>query len=164
MFYREKKARDGYRSYCEECFAARNRAKYQADPDRVKQRVKKWQSENPERLREYRKEYRQRPDRKVADRAGYLKRKFGISLEDYDRLWANQHGGCAICGDPPEPGAHLHVDHDHEDGRGRGLLVVRCNNGRGHFKEDDALIEEAAAYARRTPEDEHLIELARNRA
>jgi hypothetical protein len=164
MFYMMKGMRDGHRNECKACSLAAKHENYSRNRDREIARVKKWQQENRDRHLERQRRRRQDPEVKRRERAGHLKRKFGISLEDYDRLLAEQHGGCAICGDPPEPGTHLHVDHDHEDGRVRGLLCVRCNNGLGQFKEDDALIDEAAAYARRTPEDEHLIELARNRA
>src|SRR5439155_26329707 len=80
------------------------------------------------------------------DRAGHLKRKFGLSLDQYDELLAHQGGKCAICSDPPEEGKAYHIDHDHETGEVRGLLCVRCNNGLGQFKEDRDLLKMAATY------------------
>src|SRR4051812_40873902 len=163
MFYKMQGMKDGYRNDCKACNLAAKHERYMQDPQREIQRVKRWQQENAERLNAYWRKRRQEPEVKRRERAGHLKRKFGISLEDYDRLLAEQHGGCAICGDPPEPGGNLHVDHDHEDGRVRGLLSVRCNNGLGQFKEDPELIDRAASYADRTPEDEAVIALARAR-
>lgn len=85
-------------------------------------------------------------------------------MDDYDRLLAEQGGGCAICGDAAEAGGHLHVDHDHADGRVRGLLCVRCNNGLGQFKEEPDLIREAAVYAGRQPDHAEVTERIRARA
>lgn len=50
----------------------------------------------------------------------------GVTLDDYDRMLAEQGGGCAICGAPPKT-RRLDVDHDHKTGQVRGLLCVRCN-------------------------------------
>lgn len=43
-----------------------------------------------------------------------LIRNYGITIRDYDRMLAEQGGGCAICGRKPEKGHRaLSVDHDH---------------------------------------------------
>jgi hypothetical protein len=46
--------------------------------------------------------------------------------ELYARLFAEQDGVCAICGNPPKR-RRLHLDHNHRTGRTRGLLCFRCN-------------------------------------
>src|SRR6266436_6461987 len=49
------------------------------------------------------------------------KRKFGITLADYDALCVKQNGLCAVCGRIPrgnaEKSRRLHVDHDHSTGK-----------------------------------------------
>jgi hypothetical protein len=61
------------------------------------------------------------------------------------------------CGEPPPESGSLHVDHDHESGRVRGLLCVRCNNGIGLFKEDPDLFERALTYVLAKRRAEALI-------
>ena len=62
-------------------------------------------------------------------RDAYLRRTYGLGLEDYLRLLSSQGGGCAICGKTPEQERrNLAVDHDHTTGRIRGLLCALCNH------------------------------------
>jgi hypothetical protein len=160
-FYADGKAKDGRRPECKACNLAARARKYAADPKPYIARVKKWQQENAGRLNEYRRDYRKRPERKAADREGYLKRKYGITIADYDRLLGKQNGVCAICGQPRPEERTLHVDHDHETGVIRGLLCFRCNNALGDFREEYELFRRAADYLDR---DDELAGLARGRA
>ena len=74
-----------------------------------------------------------------------LKRRFGLSQEDYDRMFAFQGGVCAICGSPPN-GRALAVDHGHDSGSIRSLLCSSCNQGLGYFKDNPNLLRVAAEY------------------
>ena len=94
----------------------------------------------------YRRDRRTEPAVKRADRAGHLKRKYGLTIQQYDTLLAEQGGGCAICGRKPRPDISLHVDHDHETGRLRGILCFRCNNALGDYDDDAALLQQALGY------------------
>ena len=104
--------------------------------------VKKWQQEHPDRLREYRKKNRLR--RALQMRRLHLRRKFGMTLEDYDDILAAQDGGCAICGEQPADGQSMHIDHVAESVR--GVLCVRCNNALGQLRDDPELMLRAAEY------------------
>jgi hypothetical protein len=145
-FYKEKTGKDGYRNDCKACLAARAHERYQRTKPAVIARVKRWQEQNPERYAAYLAEYRARPERKKADRAGHLKRKFGLTPEQYDEMLAAQDGRCMICRRPPAEGKTLDIDHDHETGRVRGLLCRNCNHGVGKFFEDVWLLMAAAGY------------------
>lgn len=75
--------------------------------------------------------------------------KYKMTLEDYERLFAEQAGRCAICRGT-DPGdtfkAHLAVDHDHATGAVRGLLCSNCNKGIGNLGDDPERLRVAAAY------------------
>lgn len=159
-FYGDRKARDGRRPECKACNLAIRARKYAANPQPYIDRVKKWQQENPERLNEYRREYRQRPERKAADREGYLKRKYGMTLADYKRMFEAQGGVCAICGEARPEERTLHVDHDHATRVIRGLLCFRCNQAIGSLQEDHEIFQAAADYLDR---DDELAGLVRVR-
>lgn len=83
-----------------------------------------------------------------AIRSSWLKRKYGISLADYDRLLAEQDGKCAICSVPEEETTLkcLAVDHNHATGKVRGLLCTRCNTGIGNFLDDKGRLKMAIKY------------------
>jgi len=59
--------------------------------------------------------------------------RYGISVQEYEELLDAQAGGCALCGGTHRSGRRLHVDHDHETGRVRGLLCYPCNQAVGRL-------------------------------
>lgn len=58
-------------------------------------------------------------------RSRALKTNYGITIEDYDRMFAEQNGLCAICGKTDS--RRLSVDHNHVTGKVRELLCHTCN-------------------------------------
>ena len=71
--------------------------------------------------------------RQKRDRTRMLKTRYGLTLADYEMMFAAQNGVCAIChqtethrsrGGRIQP---LSVDHDHKTGQIRGLLCDACN-------------------------------------
>jgi hypothetical protein len=92
----------------------------------------------------------------------HLKRKFGITLEEYNEILESQDGVCEICKQPEkvfhgETLRALSVDHDRrccpdEKTCGqciRGLLCQRCNWGIGQFEKLMPRIREFIAYYRK---------------
>lgn len=75
-----------------------------------------------------------------------LKRRYGISLDDYEAMLSAQNGVCAICHEPPEEDKFLSVDHWHIENVVRGLLCHRCNTGLGLFQEDINRLASAIQY------------------
>lgn len=83
----------------------------------------------------------------MASRRSELKRRFGITPEQYDEMLAEQEGVCAICG-KEQGGRTLAVDHDHSTGEVRGLLCTTCNVHLA-WLEDADWRSRAEAYLRR---------------
>ena len=75
----------------------------------------------------------------------WLKRKYGITGEDYDRLLAEQGHRCKVCGRESN-GRTWHVDHCHGTRKVRGILCDKCNRGLGQFNDDPAALRRAADY------------------
>jgi hypothetical protein len=154
-FYRMPGMRDGHRNDCKACNLAGKHARYVANPEPTKERVKAWQAANMDRHLENQRRRRARPDVKAKNRADHLRRKYGITQADYEALLARQNGGCAICRRKPNEKISLHVDHEHDSGRIRGLLCFRCNNALGDLGDDPVQLQRAIAYLS-PPRDEDL--------
>jgi len=76
--------------------------------------------------------------------------KYKITKEQFDQMFEDQHGLCAICsGDLLQGTYGLAIDHDHDTGKVRGLLCHPCNRGLGQFQDALHLLEHAAEYLKR---------------
>src|SRR5882672_6633830 len=102
-----------------------------------------WRLKNPTRWAEYRRRYDATHPKAWKDYV--LRATYGITLEQYNQILADQGGVCAICGGPPKK-RDLEVDHDHATGRVRGLLCHGCNVGIGFLCDSADLALRAAAY------------------
>lgn len=87
----------------------------------------------------------------TVERGRHLKRKYGISLEEYSTLLEKQEGVCALCRKGPEGSRYeiLVVDHDHETNEIRGLLCQQCNMALGRLGDNVESIERVLAYLRK---------------
>lgn len=84
-----------------------------------------------------------------------LKKCYGITLKDYDRMFEQQQGKCAICGcteSRTKRSKHFYVDHCHETGLIRGLLCGPCNTGIGNLGDDLGRLEQAVLYLKKYAE------------
>lgn len=79
-----------------------------------------------------------------------LKRKFGISLEEYNEMFSEQNGRCATCfKHQSEFSRALCVDHCHVTGKIRALLCASCNSLLGHFEKKPELFNAFASYVQK---------------
>lgn len=76
-----------------------------------------------------------------------LKRYYGLTIEDYNRMFLEQQGCCKICG-VHQSGfeRRLDVDHDHQTKKIRGLLCIRCNRGIGLLQDSIEVVQRALDY------------------
>lgn len=95
---------------------------------------------------------------KRCDRNARLLRNYGITVDQYDAMLAEQGGVCAICAGASKDGPSLHVDHDHACCPGRkkscgqclrGLLCEDCNRVLGMFRDDSKRFQSAITYLAR---------------
>ena len=98
--------------------------------------------------RERLRKYRQTPGGRRVLLNCTLKKHYGITLADYERMFAEQGGVCAICKTFRVSKSHprLGVDHDHKTGRVRGLLCWMCNRGMGLLGDSRERMLSAAEY------------------
>lgn len=127
-----KEWRDKNRDHLNE--SKRNR--YAKNPESILDKNAKWKRENPEKL-------------KILNRNHHYKKRYGITIEDYELILKSQLHKCKICG-TTETGRkgsiHFAVDHCHETGQIRGLLCHHCNTGLGKFKDNVELLKKAITY------------------
>ena len=63
----------------------------------------------------------------------------------YEETLESQGGLCAICGCSKK----LHMDHDHDTGKIRGVLCGACNRGIGLLKDDYEVLSRAVDYLKK---------------
>ena len=120
----QKSYPDGLSYRCKNCIREYSKSR-STEPDVISKRraaVAKYRSRNPD-----------------SDVNKTLLNKYGITLDEYNELFEQQQGLCALCkkpettrrnkkGDGPE---RLAVDHCHDTGLVRGLLCFKCNTAIG---------------------------------
>lgn len=85
-------------------------------------------------------------EQKRRSRIQALRRKYGITVEDYDRMFAEQKGLCFLCNLPPKKGRPLSVDHAHLTKTVRKLLCDQCNRALGFIERDLSWVDRALQY------------------
>jgi NMD protein affecting ribosome stability and mRNA decay len=102
--------------------------------------IRQWRALNKDKCQQY--------SNKDKNQKKWLKTRYGLTLEDWNMMFEEQGGVCAICKSPDPKGHHgrFHVDHDHVTGKIRGLLCDTCNRGIGMFYDSPVMLRSAATY------------------
>jgi hypothetical protein len=84
----------------------------------------------------------------LMSRSIHLSERYSISEKDYERLLASQDYKCKICSSArtDKTKANLSVDHDHTNGKIRGLLCGNCNLMLGYAKDNKNTLLKAIQY------------------
>ena len=79
------------------------------------------------------------------NRDRHLRKRYGITLAEYEAMFAAQGHRCAICNSEGE-GRRFHLDHCHITGNVRAILCHTCNSGLGLFRDDPKRFRLAMEY------------------
>jgi recombination endonuclease VII len=111
---------------------------------------RRWRERNQTKVRANDRAYRERNRTSVLrrQRNHTLRRKYGLSVDEFERMAEEQGGLCAACGREPSA-VGLQVDHCHETGAVRALLCKSCNSAAGHANDDPAQLRLIADYLER---------------
>lgn len=132
-FHRNARSADGHAVWCKPCVADRRRDRYANEPGyKERESAKALARDHAD-------------PRKAKDRR--LRKKFNLTIEQYDEMLAAQDGRCYICRKKPRGDKMLAVDHDHTTGLVRGLCDDHCNYALlGAFHENVDLFRRAVEY------------------
>lgn len=125
----------GTQGQCNPCKAIWGREWYANNTDKVRNSAKKWRAGNSQTYVDGHRRY-------------HLKKKYGMTLETYDAMLADQGNKCAICEtkNPQGPGKRFMVDHNHDSGVVRGLLCSHCNFMLGQARNSTEILAKAIVY------------------
>lgn len=110
-----------------------------ANTARIKVRNAMWYVANREQRRAYNKRYK-------------LRQKYGLTVSDWEALFAQQQYRCAGCKSVlPHNKRGWATDHDHATGKIRGILCSPCNSALGYARDDVNRLLGLVAYLREQP-------------
>ena len=142
QFWSNRRTKDGYYSWCKTC-STQDRKDWHANrsseqKEKMNARRRAYLSKNEDHRRKITKKYIFKYD---------LKKKYNLSVEQYEQMCKDHNHVCAICNKPePRKNGRLCVDHNHKTDKVRGLLCSKCNAGLGLFKDNPKLLLKAIEY------------------
>jgi hypothetical protein len=93
--------------------------------EKIKERFKLYKLNNPEKI-------------KLAYRKNALKKRYKLTIEEYNEMYRKQESKCGICGiHENQLTKKLNIDHDHKTGKARELLCQKCNVALSYFENFD---------------------------
>ena len=124
-FHKSSKTRDGRHRWCKKCANAWRREYYARDEVyRRKVRAKNRHCY-----------FKNKVGHNRRARASEIKRTYGITFDDYQRIFQEQGERCGLCQRTEPMGrGDWHIDHCHKSGRIRGVLCHHCNMRLGVYE------------------------------
>jgi len=131
---RKIKAREWYLRNREAVLASKREQNERIREHRAQQ-ARGWRKANPEIARE-------------VGRRHHLKKKYGLTTDQWGALFLSQGQCCAICrSETPGDKRNWHTDHCHDTGKVRGILCSNCNRI-VHKLATPEVLRRAAEYVR----------------
>jgi len=122
------------------CASCYNRFNLLSDNDRYERSLAQ--------RRETLKKRRSMPDFPALQKNRTLKHRYGITLDDFERMKLEQNGLCFICGKEggTTKNTALYVDHCHKKNVPRKLLCQKCNFALGILEQGEEFVSKLYAY------------------
>lgn len=135
-FGKDSSTGDGLRCYCKPCGRAYWNSYSAAHRDKLNLDAREYRAKNPEAVR-------------GRVRRSFFKTRYGLTLEQLERMRQAQNNKCLLCLGDFNPGwgkSGPAVDHCHTSGKVRGLLCCLCNTALGKFKDSQEVLARAIQY------------------
>lgn len=128
-FYKERRVADGLTARCKQCMKTDAITSYQSRKEEV--------------LAAHKEKYCAKKNREK-----HLMANYGMTAEEWNKMFAAQNHRCAICGSqhPMHNNGHFVVDHCHDLNFVRGILCGPCNSMLGLAKDEPDILFDAAMY------------------
>lgn len=129
-FYKRTVSYDGKDNKCKDCKAKYIKAKGYRKSEKTKAKIRNWYKEN-----------------KTLAREIAMKRKYGVTYEEYQSQITKQGGKCPLCfGELIGAWREPPIDHCHTTGKVRGVLCHGCNTSLHKLEKDISWADRAKAY------------------
>ena len=93
---------------------------------KTREQMKRWRERNMEKARDKSRTFHKlHPEKDKIYRKRTKEKKFGVKYPDIIN--------CEICGESIS-GEDINLDHNHETGKFRGWLCIKCNTGLGYYE------------------------------
>jgi len=161
-FRKDVSKKDGKHSYCNCCNKNAQREWYHKNMLRARKNANNFYHKNSKKIKARRKIARVRDKDKISQKRKihyslnknlYKERSWknagikDMSIKRYSELLKIQKNRCAICKiHQKKLKRKLNVDHNHKNGKSRGLLCDSCNRALGYFKDSTPNLEIAINY------------------
>lgn len=141
MFHKAKVNRDGHDSRCKVC---RNKLSKE-HVNNNKEYYHKYTKDNSSKASERSKEWRKDKDKCKDSKLRY---NYNITLIEYNEMLESQSNLCSVCDADLSklPVKNVHLDHNHQTGKVRGILCSHCNLMIGHARDNSTNLRKGADY------------------